>query len=274
MPLYRPSEMRKDARYTTKEPTLADKLAAVKAKYPYAQFPSDFGQNPADAVALDRLSSNIPKWAQKAGAKVSEFFGAGSPKNNEILSRVGSMRPAGSGNSVSDVQYKGLLAAGRLVVDNVVPGGGAGRVGRILTRADELYNAEMKGIGMSARGVNSARSMLGDVVEMSGYMANPNGGYLTSGDVDKEMVGQIYEEASARGLDPVMVARERLPYAMFEASDAGRKYSEQQAEYGKPIWQNDDGSYVSARDLEEGPNAVTKSSRYVPKFMETSGNRT
>jgi len=254
--------------------TLDDKLAAIKAKYPYAQFPSDFGQHPADGVAIDRLASDVPEWAQKVGAKVSDFFGAGKPKKNEILSRVGSMRPAGSGNSASDVQYKGLLAAGRLLVDNVVPGGGAGRAGRILTRADELYNAEMKGIGMSARGAVSAKSMFGDIVEMSGYMANPNGGYLTSGDIDKEMVGEIYQEASRRGLDPAMVAQERLPYAMFEASDAGRRYSEQQSEYGKPIWQNDDGSYVSARDLEEGPNAVTKSSRYVPKFMETSANRT
>ena len=187
MPLYRPSEMRK-------EPTLEDKLAAIRSKYPYAQLPPDFGSNPADAVALDRLSSPVPEWMQKAGAKISDFFGAGGPKTNEMMSRVGSMKGSG-GRSMSDVEYKGALQAGRLLVEHAVPGGLSGRTGQMFTRANQLYNTEIKGVQMSARGALSAKSMLGDVVEMSGYMPDGRGGYVSRSDIDPAIVRAIYAEA-------------------------------------------------------------------------------
>jgi hypothetical protein len=255
-----------------KEPTIDDKLAAVKAKFPLAQFPSDFGSNPADATALDRLASPLPAWAQKAGAKVNEFFGGDVPQSDQVMSRVGSMRSAG-GKSISDAQYQAALGAGRLLIDHVVPGGAASRTGQAFTKANQLYNAEVKGVQMSARGAVSAQSMFSDIADMSGFMPTPTGGYASSGDINKEVVGEIYMEAAARGLDPVIVAQERLPYAMLETNNRGREFLNQQAQYNRPIWQNDDGSTMTARDVEEGPNKASKVMRYVPKFMETSQNQ-
>lgn len=251
--------------------TLDEKLMAVKQKFPLAQFPPDFGTHPADATALDRMASPLPAWAQKAGASVSEFFGAGKPKTNEMMSRVGSMKGAG-GRSISDSQYSGLLRAGRLMTDNLLPTGQAGSsVARTVERAQQLYNKEVPILNMSARGALSAKSMLSDVMEMSGYAPNPRGGYVQTRDIDRDTIGAIYAEAAGRGLNPTEVAIEKMATAVaLENPDVQARVSQDRP---VPLWQNDSGNVVTSRDIEEGPNAAAKVMRYVPKFMETSQNQ-
>lgn len=248
-----------------REPTLQDKLDAVRRKYPYAQLPPDFGSDPADAVALDRLSSPIPEWMQRTGSKVSEFFGGNKPNSNEMMSRVGSMKGSG-GRSMSDAQYRGALQVGRMLVEHAVPGGMSGRTGQMVTRANQLYNTEVKGIGMSARGALSAKSMLSDVMEMSGYAPNPSGGYVQTRDVNKDVIGAIYAEAAGRGLNPTEVAMEKMATAVaLENPDVQERIITNRP---VPLWQDDSGVVVTDSDLEEGPNRATKMMRYVPKFME------
>lgn len=250
-----------------REPTIEDKLAAIRAKYPYAQLPPDFGSDPADAVALDRLASPVPEWMQKAGSKISDFFGA-EPKSNEMMSRVGSMKGSG-GRSISDAQYRGALQAGRMLVEHAVPGGLAGRTGQMFTKANQLYNTEIKGIGMSARGALSAKSMLGDVAEMSGYMPTSDGGYVSRSQIDPAIVRAIYAEAEETGVNPALLAQERLPIYQAAASPEVQDMLARQRDYDAPLWQNEGGGTTSQRDLEEGPNAMSsKVMRYVPKFME------
>jgi hypothetical protein len=251
-----------------REPTIEDKLAAIRSKYPYAQLPPDFGSNPADAVALDRLASPVPEWMQKAGSKISDFFGGNKPNSNEMMSRVGSMKGSG-GRSMSDAQYRGALQAGRLLVEHAVPGGLSGRTGQMFTRANQLYNTEIKGIGMSARNALSAKSMLGDVVEMSGYMPTQDGGYVSRSNIDPAIVRAIYAEAEMTGVNPALLAQERLPIYQAAASPEVQEMLASQRDYDTPIWQNDEGVVISPRDFEEGPNAMSgKVMRYVPKFME------
>ena len=248
--------------------TLDEKLQAVRQKYPYAQFPPDFGSNPADAAALDRLASPLPEWAQKAGAKVSDFLGIGGPNTNEMMSRVGSMKGAG-GRSISDMQYRGALQAGRMLVEHAVPGGLAGRTGQMFTKANQVYNQEIKGLGMSARGALSAKSMLSDVAEMSGYMPTSDGGYVSRSQIDPAIVRSIYAEAEATGVNPALLAQERLPIYQAAASPEVQDMLARQRGYAAPIWQTEDGSLTSAQDLDEGVNAMSsKVMRYVPKFME------
>jgi hypothetical protein len=254
-------------------PTLQDKLAFVKKKYPYAQFPADFGTHPSDGDALDRLASPIPEWAQKAGTSVKEFFGMETPKNDTIISRAGSMQTAGGKGSYSNMQRAALERAGRMIVDHVVPAQGAlSRGAQMVQKANTMYNKEIPHVGMSARGAVSAKSMLGDVVEMSGYHYNPSGGYvmLNTAEPDQEIIDDVYKEADARGLPPEMVAKEKQEYLEFSLSPQGAEYTRQQSALNKPLWMNPDGSVTRVRDLEEGPNAVTKVMRYVPKFMENA----
>lgn len=249
------------------EDTLQTKLALIRQKYPYAQLPPDFGSDPADAVALDRLASPLPEWMQKAGSKISDFFGA-EPKSNEMMSRVGSMKGSG-GRSISDAQYRGALQAGRMLVEHAVPGGIAGRTGQMFTRANQLYNTEIKGIGMSARGALSAKSMLGDVAEMSGYMPDGRGGYVSRSQIDPAIVRAIYAEAEETGVNPAILAQERLPIYQAAASPEVQDMLARQRDYDAPLWQNEGGGTTSQRDLEEGPNAMSsRVMRYVPKFME------
>jgi hypothetical protein len=247
-------------------PTLEDKLAAIRQKFPLAKFPSDFGSNPADMTAIDRLSSNAPQWLQKTGAAISDFFGAGKPNTNEMMSRVGSMKGT-AGRSISDVQYSGLIRAGRLMTDHVLPIGQAGSsVARTVERAQQLYNKELPVIGMSTRGALSAKSMFSDVMEMSGYAPNPSGGYVQTRDVNKDVISAIYAEAAGRGLNPTEVAMEKMSTAVaLENSDVQERIARDRP---VPLWQDDRGVVLTDRDLEEGPNAASKVMRYVPKFME------
>ena len=122
---------------------------------------------------------------------------------------------------------------------------------------------------MSARGALSAKSMLGDVVEMSGYMPDGRGGYVSRSDIDPAIVRSIYAEAEMTGVNPALLAQERLPIYQAAASPEVQEMLARQRDYEAPFWQNDDGVTTSQSDLEEGPNAMSsKIMRYVPKFME------
>jgi len=248
-------------------PTLEDKLNAIKQKFPLAKFPSDLGSHPADMATIDRLSSNTPQWLQKTGAAINDFFGAGKPNTNEIMSRVGSMKSAGGGRSISDIKSQGLLRAGRLIIDHALPAGRVqGVAGQAFTKGNEYYNKRIPYLAMSAKDVMSAKSALGDAMDMSGYAPTGNGGYFQTHDIDKDVVSAIYAEAAGRGLNPTEVAMEKMSTAVaLENPEVQARISQDRP---VPLWQSDNGVVVTDRDLEEGPNAAAKVMRYVPKFME------
>lgn len=248
-------------------PTLDDKISAIRQRFPLAKLPDDFGAHPNDMAAIERLSSSMPQWAQSARSAISNFFAPDAPKTNEIMSRVGSMKRAGGGRSTSDVEYQGLLRAGRLLVDHAFPSGQARNIaGRALSKSNEYYTKQIPYLTMSVKDTMSAKSALGDAMEMSGYVPNPEGGYFQTRDINSDVISSIYSEAAARGLEPNIVAMEKMSTAIaLENPEVQKRVIQDRP---TPLWQNEDGSIVRDVDLEEGPNKATKMMRYVPKFME------
>ena len=259
--------------------SISQRMAMIKSQFPLAMFPSDFGTHPADMDLLFNVDK--PQWLQTLNKGADAVFGKQMPETDAISGRALSLRKVGGKGSWSNAETSTIVRAGKLAADTILPNTG---VGRGISRAGQLYNAEWKlagkGLNMSVSNASSLKSMIGDLAESSGYYINPsNGSYIAIGGVepDKEHIQGIYLEAMARGLDPAIVAQEKIPQLEWEINtDAGRNYVRQREEDKQPMWQRDDGGVVTAgevrQDIEKPGSA--RILRYVPEFMEATKDKT